>query len=218
MQFVYYSSIHPSLTALSLSLLTLSYHWIGNEDWTCNHCKISESGKIKGGRENSPWVELPFLISCMVMSAATVFLSMLCSAIASPSRPPLSAVSCSSMAGKTSSTMLSQSFTSSEMSSVMKNGCFKTFSMKGSLSSRPVRLSYFFKILASPAIPRILNPLFALGVFCKYSNWYISFGLLNGLLNFWRIAIYCLCVYFRPELHDLVENGWTIVDRRSGVK
>jgi hypothetical protein len=41
--------------------------------------------------------------------------------------------------------------TSLEMSSVAKKGCPSTFSMKGSRRSRPVRLSYFLRILASPA-------------------------------------------------------------------
>ncbi|KAH0452020.1 hypothetical protein IEQ34_019319 [Dendrobium chrysotoxum] len=56
-----------------------------------------------------------------------------------------------SLSGKMASIMLSQSFTSLETSSVVKKGCFSTFSMNGSRRRAPVRLSYFFKILASPA-------------------------------------------------------------------
>ncbi|KAF7844889.1 Heat shock protein 70 family [Senna tora] len=83
----------------------------------------SVSGKLRGGREKGLCVELPLLISCIVSKAATVFLKIPSPAIMMPSLEcsfPLSPSSSST--GNTASIMLSHSFTSSEISSVVKNG------------------------------------------------------------------------------------------------
>nr|CAB3495659.1 unnamed protein product [Digitaria exilis] len=106
----------------------------GWTDWTSH----SDSGSgAMGGSEN----------------AATVLRKMLCSAAASAwrsSRSLLAAETAAAEAGKTVSIMASQSLTSSEMRSVVKNGCCSTLAMTGSRSTPPVRLSNFLRILASP--------------------------------------------------------------------
>nr|CAB3500546.1 unnamed protein product [Digitaria exilis] len=105
----------------------------GWTDWTSH----SDSGSgAMGGSEKCPTVELPLRTSCMVSSAATVSL--------------LAAETAAAEAGKTASIMASQSLTSSEMRSVVKNGCCSTLAMTGSRSTPPVRLSNFLRILASP--------------------------------------------------------------------
>lgn len=125
-----------------------SLQGIGIGDGTCRNFNRSISGKFRGGSEKWPYVELPFLSSCIVNSAATVLLKMLCSAAAAACCSPLSASSCA--AGNMASIMFSHSFTSIDMRSVVKNGSFSTFAMNGSRNKRPVLLSYFFKILARP--------------------------------------------------------------------
>lgn len=132
----------------------------------CSTSDSGEAGAAIGGSENRPYVELPLRSSFIVASAATVFRKMPCwSAIgaipASPEHPfhvrrsPAIAVVATEEV-KMASMVASQSRTSLEMSSVVKNGCRSTFSMNGSRRRRPVRLSYFFRILASPAISQII--------------------------------------------------------------
>ena len=87
----------------------------------------------------------------MVTSAATAFLNTLCSTIITASSRAAVAAAAAA-AGNIESMVLSQSFTSFEMRSVVKKGCSNTFSMKGNLSRPPVRLSYFFKIFARPVM------------------------------------------------------------------
>lgn len=140
----------------------------GLKEWSQSD---SESGNSSGGKEKCPYVELPFLSSCIVMRAATVFLNMLCSAMISASLSFRSAGPAE--AGNTASIMDSQSLTSFEMSSVVKNGCFSTCSINGNLRRQPVRLSYFFKILARPEWCRmcIRNDWY---IYLKWMKWYGS--------------------------------------------
>lgn len=120
--------------------------------------EMRESGKLRGGKEKGLCVELPFLISCIVSQAATVFLK-----IPSPPSPTTTAslaslsLSASSSAGNTASIMLSHSFTSFEIRSVVKNGCSTTFLMNGKRRRHPVLLSYFFTILANPTITKLIS-------------------------------------------------------------
>lgn len=147
----------------------------GLKEWSQSD---SESGNSSGGKEKCPYVELPFLSSCMVMRAATVFLNMLCSAMISASLSFRSAGPAE--AGNTASIMDSQSLTSFEMSSVVKNGCFSTCSINGNLRRQPVRLSYFFKILARPEWCRmcIRNDRY---IYVKCMKWY-------GIGNDWLVT------------------------------
>ena len=123
---------------------------MGTAALSCIDWMRSESSKLSGGKEKGLSVELPFLISCIVSKAATVFLK-----IPSPATVIASfasfALSASSSAGNTASIMLSHSFTSFEIKSVVKNGCSNTFWMNGKRRSPPVLLSYFFRIFANPA-------------------------------------------------------------------
>nr|KJB49201.1 hypothetical protein B456_008G106300 [Gossypium raimondii] len=114
---------------------------------------IGELSWKEGGKEKWSLVELTLLISSMVNSAATVFLNIpFTGSVATIIAPFCSFVSSlsSSMGNNTSSMVFSHSLTRFETRSVVKNGCFSTFWMKGNRNNPPVRLSYFFNIFANP--------------------------------------------------------------------
>lgn len=133
----------------------------------------------RGGNENTLTVELPLLISFNTRRADKVLFmyklsmySISASSLGPRSRilfsevagaAPLFVVlvdgSCSSattvadgisLTGNRWSSILSHSFTSLYSKSVVKNGCCKTFWMKGKRSRAPVLLSYFFNIFTNP--------------------------------------------------------------------
>lgn len=131
----------------------------------------------RGGNENTLTVELPLLISFNTRRADKVLFmyklsmySISASSLGPRSRilfsevAPLFVVvlvdgSCSSattvadgisLTGNRWSSILSHAFTSLYSKSVVKNGCCKTFWMKGKRSRAPVLLSYFFNIFTNP--------------------------------------------------------------------
>ncbi|NP_001182890.1 uncharacterized protein LOC100501166 [Zea mays] len=110
----------------------------------------SESGRLSGGSEWLPLVELPARTSCMVRSAATVLRKMPCSASATASAAA-AAWPRSRASGNTASIKDSHSRTRCDTVSVLKKGCCSTDSITASRSIAPVRLSYFLRILARPA-------------------------------------------------------------------
>ncbi|KAF7825325.1 hypothetical protein G2W53_016489 [Senna tora] len=147
------STVLP-FVALALPFLFSASKWFCSKLSASNKLCLPnwDSGKLRGGREKGLLVELPLLISCIVSNAATVFLKIPSPAIvmAASLASALSASSSNSSAANTASIILSHLFTSFEICSVAKNGCPRTFWMNGNLSSPPVLLSYFFRILANP--------------------------------------------------------------------
>ena len=121
---------------------TRSATWMGSSRF----CSGKAWSDANGGSEKHPYVELPLRSSLMATSAATVFLKMPCAvamgAISALVQSFLVHGSPLAEGDNTGSMVASQSRASLDMSSPMK----------GSRRSRPVRLSYFFRILASPAM------------------------------------------------------------------
>lgn len=119
--------------------------------------------KLQGGKDWALTVELPFRISWIVRKAATVLLNMPPAACTAGYEPSCDSLWACPVTPKSSTSMLSsigtagkvdrrvsQSLTSSERSSVEKNGCKSTRLMKGRRRTVPVRLSCFFNIFTSP--------------------------------------------------------------------
>ncbi|BAT02640.1 Os07g0614850 [Oryza sativa Japonica Group] len=106
----------------------------------------SESGRVSGGSEWRPWVELPRRTSSMVSSAATVFRNIPCSAAAASASGAASAGSTAA-----SAIIASHSRTIRDTVSVLKK-CrrSRTASATGAASAPPVRLSCFLRILPTP--------------------------------------------------------------------